>query len=328
VTTAAKPLPARAGLSILFAHQAYSFADVFAPRAHGLRFRQVWNGEDLAAGIADADVVVVSMLWKNHLLERAPRLRYVQSVSAGTDQFDKAAFAARGVRLASAHGVNSNAVSEHAIALMLSLARMLHTGRDNQVKRRWRGMIKDPALREDEMGGKTLLVVGLGRIGARIGRIAKALDMHVIAVRRTPAGAAGAADEVHPTARLLELLPRADVVALCCPLTPETTNLIDARALAAMKPGAHLVNVARGKVVDEFALIDALRTGRLAAAALDVTAEEPLGEASPLWGMENVVITPHTAGETRRYESAVIDILMENLERLWGGERALLNEIV
>ena len=117
-------------------------------------------------------------------------------------------------------------------------------------------------------------------------------------------------------------------MALTCPLTAETTNLIDAKALAAMRPSAHLVNVARGRVVDEPALIKALQEKRIAAAGLDVTQVEPLPTESPLWGMPNVLITPHTAGETRRYEDNVIDLLLENLERLWRGEVVLKNQFV
>jgi len=128
--------------------------------------------------------------------------------------------------------------------------------------------------------------------------------------------------------RLLALLPETDVVALTCPLTPQTERLIGAQALAAMKPSAILVNVARGRVVDEPALVDALAAKRIAAAGIDCTVEEPLLAASPLWGLENALITPHTAGETARYEDNVIDLLLENLERLWRGETALRNQVV
>jgi len=124
------------------------------------------------------------------------------------------------------------------------------------------------------------------------------------------------------------MLPQADFVALTCPLTPRTENLIDAKALAAMKPSAYLVNVARGKVVNEPALIEALGQNRIAGAALDCVWEEPLPATSSLWGVPNVLITPHTAGETRRYEDNVIDLLLENLERLWRGEAVLRNQFV
>jgi phosphoglycerate dehydrogenase-like enzyme len=189
-------------------------------------------------------------------------------------------------------------------------------------------MIGDLSGREDELGGKTMLVVGLGGIGGRLARLAKAFDMTVIGIRGNPAAGAGAADEVHGLAALPALLPRADVVALTCPLTPETTGLIGADALARMKPGAILVNAARGKVVDTPALVAALEAGRLAGAGLDVTEPEPLPADSPLWAMPNVLITPHTGGETRAYEDNVIDLLLENLGRLQRGETALRNQIV
>ncbi len=128
--------------------------------------------------------------------------------------------------------------------------------------------------------------------------------------------------------QLNAFLPEADFVVLSCPLTAETEKLIDAAAFARMKPSAHLVNVARGRVVDEAALIETLAAHRIAGAALDVTEEEPLAPNSPLWGMEHVLITPHTAGETRRYEDNVIEILRDNLQRLWRGDDELRNQIV
>jgi phosphoglycerate dehydrogenase-like enzyme len=224
--------------------------------------------------------------------------------------------------------VNADAVAQHAMALMLALARRLPEARDNQHARRWRGMISEIAAREDQLTGKTLLIVGMGRIGSRLARLAKAFDMRVLATKRDPATGSELADAVCGNDRLHELLRQADVVALTCPLTPETEHLIDAAALAAMKPTAHLVNVARGRVVDEPALIAALQQGRIAAAGLDVTREEPLPATSPLWALPQVLITPHSAGETQRYEDAVIDILLDNLERLWRGEAALRNQVV
>jgi phosphoglycerate dehydrogenase-like enzyme len=189
-------------------------------------------------------------------------------------------------------------------------------------------MIGDFAKREDELGGKTLLVVGLGRIGGRLAQLAKAFDLRVLGIRRNPEAGGGGTDAVYGMDRLNEILPQADFVALTCPLTPETEGLIGAEALRRMKPSAVLVNVARGRCVDEAALIEALREGRIAGAALDVTTEEPLPAASPLWGMENVLITPHTAGETCRYEDNVLDILLDNLDRLWRGEATLRNQVV
>jgi len=321
-------LPARDRLTLCFAHGAYRMAERFALRDTGIAHIEVRSAGELARRLPEADVLVVSMLWKNELAGIAGKLKFIQSISAGTDQYDKALLRERGIRLASAAGVNAQAVAEHAMALMLALARRLPEARDNQAARRWRGMISEIAAREDQLAGKTLLVVGMGRIGTRLARLAKAFDMRVIATKRDPAAAGGGADAVYGNDRLRELLGQADVVALTCPLTPETENLIDAAALAAMKPTAHLVNVARGRVVDEPALIEALRQWRIAAAGLDVAREEPLPAASPLWTLPNVLITPHTAGETRAYEDAVIDILLDNLDRLWRGVSELRNQVV
>jgi phosphoglycerate dehydrogenase-like enzyme len=132
---------------------------------------------------------------------------------------------------------------------------------------------------------------------------------------------------VHPTAEFGSLLPEADFVVLACPLTEETENLVDGAAFRRMKPSAHLVNVARGRIVDEAALVAALKAGQIAGAGIDVTADEPLASGSPLWGIEQVLITPHTAGETRRYEDNVIEILLDNLSRLRRGEEPLRNQV-
>ncbi len=319
--------PARNAITICFAHVAYPLAQTFAARATGLDHFQVWNRDDLNARIGDANVLVVSGFWRNELLERAPDLRFIQSIGAGYDQFALDALRSRGIRLASAKGVNRNAVSEHAMAMLLSLARQLHTGRDNQRAHHWRGMISDISRREDELGGKTLLVVGLGGIGARLATLARAFGMHVVATKRSPAGAT-AADEVYTPDKLMDLLPRADFVALTCPLTPATSKLIDGAALARMKPSAYLVNVARGGCVDEPALLAALQQGGIAGAAIDHFWDEPLPAESPFWDLANVLITPHTAGETRRYEENLLDILLENLDRLGRGATELVNQVV
>jgi phosphoglycerate dehydrogenase-like enzyme len=320
--------PTKGKTKICFAHVAYRMQDRFALRKTGISSVEVRTREELDRAIGGADVLVVSGLWRNDLVELAGKLRFVQSIGAGTDQFSREVLTKRGIRLASAAGVNANAVSEHAMSLILALARRLPEARDNQTKRFWRGMIGDLTQREDELGGKILLIVGIGRIGGRLAQLGKAFGMRVIGVRRDPAGGANGADEVHGLGALPQLLPQADFVALTCPLTPETTGLINAEALAAMKPSAFLINVARGRVVDEDAVAAALQDGHIAGAGIDVIYEEPLADDSPLWRLANVLITPHTAGETRRYEDNVLDIMMDNLERLWRGETTLRNQIV
>lgn len=320
--------PPNSDLHVLFAHVAYEFEDLFKELGNGIHCEVVRTAADLEARIGQAHVLSISGLWRNDLAPKAKNLRLIQSISAGTDQYDRAVLSSNGIRLASAQGVNANAVAEHALALMLSLSRQLHLLRDAQHERRWRPMQGDRRIREDEVAGKTVLIVGLGRIGQRVAALSKAFGMTVIGTRRDPASGGGAADEVHATAALASLLPRADVVVLACALTPQTTGLIGAPQLAAMKPTAVLVNVARGKVVDEPALTTALQGKRIAGAAIDVTVEEPLPSASPLWTMPHVIVTPHSAGETIRYEEGIIRLLLENVARLQRGETRLVNEIV
>jgi len=321
-------LPAKEKIAICFAHVAYRLHERFSALDTGIGSFAVRDPETLEQHIGEADVLVISGLWKNSLLDRTRKLRFIQSIGAGTDQFPRDELTKRGIRLASARGVNARAVAEHAMALILALSRRLPEARDNQTRRVWRGMIGDLAEREDELGGKSLLVVGLGDIGGRLARLAKAFDMRVVGLRRNPAAGRGVADTVHRMDALRSLLPETDFVALTCPLTTETEHLIDTEAFGRMKPSAYLVNIARGRVVDEPALVKALAAKRIAGAAIDVTADEPLAPSSPLWGMAQVLITPHTAGETRRYEDNVIEILRDNLERLWRGDQQLRNQVV
>lgn len=314
--------------TICFAHAAYRCADRFAVRGAPFPHFEVRNLEDLQARLPEADLLVVSGLWRNTLPALTTRLKYVQSLSAGTDQYDRPTFQQHGITLASAAGGNAAAVSEHAVALMLGITRKLFIARDDQHKKFWSGMKGDFLQREDELNGKTAIVVGMGNIGRRLIRLLKAFDMTVIGVRANPASGAEGADEVHATSALPEILPRADFVVLVCPLTAETTGLIGEAALAAMKPSAYLINCARGKVADEAALIVALENRVIRGAGLDVMATEPLPAESPLWTLPNAFLTPHTAGETCAYEDNVLDIMMENIARLQAGRTDLVNRIV
>lgn len=320
--------PSKENLTICFAHAAYRMKDRFELRKTGIRNFEVRAYDDLVKRIGEADVVLASGMWKNELIAHAPRLKFIQSISSGMDQYSKEQLAAKGVRLASAAGVNARAVAEHAIALVLAVARRIPEARDNQAKKMWRGMIGDLTQREDELGGKAMMVVGMGRIGSHLAKLAKAFDMKVIGIRRDPKSGTNGADSIHGMSDVVELLPQADFVVLTCALTPETQGLMSAGAFAAMKPSAYFINVARGRVADEAALIKTLEAGKIAGAGIDVTADEPLPAASPLWTMPQVLVTPHTAGETRAYEDNVLDILMENLDRLWRGESALRNQVV
>src|SRR5499427_5077632 len=176
--------PAKQDLTICFAHAAYQMQARFDARKTGIRNFQVWTPDDFRKRIGEADVVVVSGMWKNDLIPAAAKLKFIQSISSGMDQYSREQLAAKKVRLCSAAGVNARAVAEHAIALILAVARRLPEARDNQHKKFWRGMIGDLTQREDELGAKTMLIVGMGRIGAHLAKLAKAFDMKVVGIRR------------------------------------------------------------------------------------------------------------------------------------------------
>src|SRR5258706_14094600 len=191
----ARPLPTRDKLTICFAHVAYRMGERFALRNTGLESFEVRSLDELKARIQHVDVLLCSGLWRNELIPAARRLAFIQSISAGTDQYSRDALRSAGIRVASAQGMNERAVAEHAIALMLAMARQIPEARDNQTAKKWRGMIGDILKREDELGGKTLVIAGLGRIGSRLATLAKAFDMRVIATRRDPSKGTGAADK-------------------------------------------------------------------------------------------------------------------------------------
>jgi phosphoglycerate dehydrogenase-like enzyme len=307
-------------LTIGVCHVAYQIEPVIRARLPEVRVFQEYTTAAMRPRMPEVDVLAVSGAWHDSLLESADKLKWIQAIGVGYNQFPLDELQRRGIRLSNAVGVNANAVSEHALALMLALARRLPEARDNQHRKHWRQMISDPRAREDEIGGKTLGIVGLGAIGNRLASLAKAFGMRVLGTKGNPATYEGAADEVLPPDRLGGVLEAADFVVLSCPLQPETTGLIGTAELRRMKPSAHLVNVARGPVVVEDELIAALRAGEIAGAALDVTVEEPLPADSPLWEMPNVLITPHTGGETSLYEKRLVDIMVENLRRWERGE--------
>ncbi len=321
------PFPSKESLRICFAHVAYALSDTFQKRGTGISDFQVWDNDSLKAR-SDYDVLVISGLWNNDILSSAPDLRFIQSIGAGYDQFPLDELRSRGIRLANASGVNKNAVSEHTFSLILSLTRHLKSGARHQQDHFWRGMISEIPKREDELAGKTMGIVGMGAIGSRVAKIAKAFDMTVLATKRNPATAEGPADKVVTPDRVDELLTESDFLVLTCSLNDQTRGLINSGSLSRMKPTACLINMARGGCVDEGALVEALNSGIIAGAGLDVVEQEPLPDDSPLWDMDNVVLTPHSGGETQAYEDNVIDILLENVNRLTSDQAELLNQVL
>ena len=254
----------------------------------------------------------------------APGLRWVQATSAGAgEQISSAGLSddeLRRVTVTSAAGVHAGPLAEFALLGLLAFAKDLPRLLADQRARRWGHY---PV---DELSGRTLLIVGLGQIGAEVARLAAAFGMRVIGLNRTGAGDYPSVDELARIGALREWLPRADAIVISLPLTDATRRLIDAAAIGEIKAGATLVNVGRGAVIDEDALVEALREGRLAGAALDVVATEPLDQDSPLWELPNVLLSPHTAGLSVRENERIVSLFAENLRRyLRDGE--LLNRV-
>ena len=287
------------------------------------------DGADFARALAGADIAVTAALSDDELA-RAPRLRWLSSVAAGLDEIVTPALLARGVAITNASGVHGPNIAEHVLAMMLMFTRGMPRLLRAQVARRWERDLKSRSDGPGELTGKTLLIVGLGRIGEAIAHRARPFGVRIVALKRDPSHRHDdgvAVDELLGLNALDDVLSRADHVCMTVPLTRETHHLMDARRIARLRAGACLYNISRGAVIDEAALVDALRAGKLAGAGLDVFEEEPLPAASPLWEMENVIVTPHVAGVTPLYYQRTAALFAENLDRFLSG-RPLENRFV
>jgi phosphoglycerate dehydrogenase-like enzyme len=256
---------------------------------------------------------------------KAPRLKWLHVFNTGVDHPIYAEMLGRGVRLTTSSGSTAGPIAQTAICGLLMLARHFPRWWAAQGRRAWDPMTG--AGRPRDLEGQTAVILGLGKIGTEIARLARALGLTVIGVRRSPRRAGDPVDELHPPAALPSLLPRADWLIIACPLTPQTRGLVDARLIAALPRGARIINVARGEIVAEAALIEALRSGHLLGAYLDVFETEPLPPQSPLWELPNVLVTPHNSAAAAGNDERVLAIFLDNLGR-WQRGAPLLNEVV
>jgi phosphoglycerate dehydrogenase-like enzyme len=255
------------------------------------------------------------------ILRASSRLAWVHAHSAGADRPIYPELRRRGVAVTTSSGANADAVAQMALTGLLALNRRLPDMLDAQRRRAWEPFLESRAPRD--LRGQTVVLVGVGPIGLEAARLFKMLHMQVIGIRRSDAPAAPC-DRVLPLSRLDEALPLADWLVLACPLTEETRGLVTAERLARLPAGSQLINVARGEVVEEPALVEALECGTLAGAFLDVFAYEPLAADSPLWEKRNVIVSPHTAGHSSGHGEAVAAIFLENLAR-WIQGRPMKN---
>ncbi len=274
--------------------------------------------------IEDADVFFGWTL-PEPMLRKAKRLKWFQSANAGMDKNLYPEMVESSVTLTNSAGAHSVNIPEHVIAQMLTLARNFNVAARLQVDGKWdRAAVISSQGGLTELEGATALILGVGAIGGSLAHKLAALGMRVQVVRRTPKALDSI--DVYSSSKIDELLPSADFVILALPLTPETRGLISSARIARMKPSAYLINIARGEVIDQGALIEALKRGAIAGAALDVFAEEPLPPSSPLWKLENAVLTPHIAGGSPKYFNRIVSIFADNLERYLGGQ-SLNNQV-
>lgn len=279
--------------------------------------RYAGSTEDVPAAIADADAIFswgARRSWLEDALAHATRLRWIQAASDGVDGLLFPALVASDVIVTNARGIFDDPIAEWAIAAIVAFTTGLHISVVDQTKGVW-----TDGRRRDRVAGQHLVVVGPGPIGRATATRARALGMTVEAVGRNERtddvlGPIVGPDGFH------EALARADHVLDALPLTPDTRAMFDAKAFDAMRPTAHFVNIGRGATVDEDALIDAIRTGAIAGASLDVFVEEPLPADSPLWSMPSVAVSPHISGDLHDWEEAVVGVFVDNLRRFVAGE--------
>jgi phosphoglycerate dehydrogenase-like enzyme len=264
------------------------------------RFRELLADAEIVLGYPREDPAQIP--W---LVQAAPRLRWVQATFAGAGQQLAAAGLPRQdierIVWTSSVGIHATPLGEWALFGILALTKGLPLLEADKRERRWNHYAVD------EVRGTTVLIAGLGEIGREVARLAEAFGMKVLSIRRNEGD-------------LDALLPQADSVVITLPLTEETRGLFSRARIERMKPGAILVNIGRGAVVDEPALIDALRSGHLRGAALDVYATEPLPTSSPLWELDNVILSPHTAAQSVRENGRVVELFADNLRRYLAGE--------
>jgi phosphoglycerate dehydrogenase-like enzyme len=274
--------------------------------------------EILSQGISDADIMI-AWQFPIQILRKANRLRWIQLTSAGVEQLLGAREYLRDIVVTNTRGMHAEIMADYTLATMVML-QWNFPGfiYDKQIKR-WDHRALEP------LAGKTLGIVGVGAVGSEIARRAQTFNMNVIGVRRIPLEIKDVSKMFGPD-QLKEVLSLSDFVVLVVPATPETVRMIGELELRTMRQTSYLINISRGTVVDESALIEALQHGWIAGASLDVFEREPLSEGSPLWGLENLIITPHIAGELKDYPTRVMDIFGDNLLK-WKAGLPLRNQI-
>lgn len=265
--------------------------------------------------LGEAEVILGPNTLPLEYFDAATQLKWFQAINAGIERLDRAGLLKRGFAVTTAAGLAAGPIAEYVMGVMVMLAKSLHTAVRQQEQHVWQSQ------RIGELAGKTVGIVGLGEIGRETAKRARAFDMRVIASRRSVGnGTDPDADELFAHSDIDRLCAESDYLVVAVPLTDETKHLIGAQQLGKMKPTASIVNIARGQVIDQQALIAALQDGTIASAALDVFDPEPLPADSPLWDMPNVIVTPHFSGSVQGYGHKAAELFLANLQRYLAGE--------
>jgi phosphoglycerate dehydrogenase-like enzyme len=274
------------------------------------------SAEETQREIEDADAIFEHGV-SPEMIRRAKKLRWIQRGGVGVEGLMFPELVNSDIVLANARGTTGINIAEHVMALILAFSRTINILVKRQMDKVWESRANLPVI---EIAGETLGIIGLGSIGLQVAKRAHTFDMRLLAVDATQTEKPDYVESLWRLDRLHEMLEQADFVSICCPLTPETEGMMSTAEFRVMKPTAFLINIARGKIVDQPALIEALRAGKLAGAGLDVTNPEPLPKESPLWEMDNVIITPHHAGQSPKAPRRVFELFCENLKRFVAGE--------
>ena len=276
--------------------------------------------------LPDSDIFVGFSL-RPEQFALARKLKWLHSTAAGVGQLMYPELQNSGIEVTNASGVHSIPMAEHILGTLIALARRFPDCFRYQQQARWAQQeLWNAPVRPRELRGQILLFIGFGAIGREVAKIIRPLGMRVWAVTRSGRAEEGLAEQVFPASKLDEALAQADFVVLAAPETPETRKMIGAREFALMKPSAYFLNVSRGALVDEPALISALEQHKIAGAALDVASQEPLPPENPLWKLDNAFITPHMSAVSEHLWERQANLLMENLERWFAGDE-LLNRV-
>lgn len=288
----------------------------------GLDFVLFHKSAEVSRDLSDIDVMIMfGIEIRDQMLRDAPQLKWIQSLATGVDHFLRCPSLRRDVLITSGRGIHGVPMREHVLYLMLAISHDAKRQVEDSQRHVWQRRLWTT------LHGKTAVIAGTGVVGAAIGEMLKALGMHVIGVSRTPRVTRGF-DEIVPSDRLRQAASHADYLINVLPAAPDNAALFDAALFEAMKPEAYYISAGRGQTVDEAALIEALRQGRIAGAGMEVFQTEPLPADSPFWDLPNVFVTPHVGGYIVEYEEFIMPLVIDNMRLFLAGQQKEMTNIV